>query len=963
MPAESSYQYQLRLERERSASLQTVTPPEGGVEPDYSSAPPDEPNNSLESCAMDIHPNTRHNGYAWHAHRVLTCAGSYDTNIESPGKDYRTLALGEIFANTEPACVEKKKAPAIVCSTFHAYNGREHATQRQHGMYVALPGDIDEGDTPFDVVVDAVSEFTGPGVAWFIYSTSSSTPSSRRWRILVPLAQPLDFKMWNGLCLAFYAFLEGRGMSMDDSLARAGQIAYLPNVPPEYRHKDGTPKHYVYEVHDGRGLEMDDGMVQLHLDAWHAQREAEEAKKAEAKAKALAERERRRVSRPAGDETSVIDAFNAKYTIEGMLLKNGYDQSPSNDNDWRSPYQSSGSYATRVFGDYWVSLSGSDHGAGLGAETKANDFGGSGMRFGDAFDIFCHFEHGGNVARAIKAAAAELGITQPPVGKSHADIVKTIDVAVYADLDPVQLSGHVIPEIAGARSLKPAEVEDLLKRVKDACGLSLKTLRQELADARQVAPESDGDTVSVEWPVPTARAFLKAFYLSADNVYKLRYWQDTFYAWTGVRYREITTADVRAKVYKLFERAEVPVPNRATVDNVIDAIKAMTNVPSTKQMPGWLMQNPPVKAIDVVALRNGLLHLPTGELHKHDARFFSTDAANVDFVADAPAPKNWLQFLGQAFPGDPESVEALQQWFGYLLTTDTSQQKALICVGPKRCGKGTIARVLRALLGEHNYAGPSLGQLGKDFGLQGLISKKVAVVSDARVSGNADLQAISENLLRITGEDGISVPRKGIVDWMGTLYTRFVLLTNILPGIIDGGGAVASRFIVIKFTQSFFGKEDPKLTQKLLAELPGILNWALEGLGKLHTRGAFIQPATGVAAVEELKRKTTPIVGFLHDVFEFDPEGWADKNDVYGCYIRWCEHEGLKTKLARNTCFNEIYVNSDGRIVDGVKNVKTKADKSRRQIKVITGVRIKQDWVPQADFEEVADDADEYALA
>jgi P4 family phage/plasmid primase-like protien len=940
MPDESSYQVMQRLDRERRAALEKKTPVvETGAELKPSACNTEH----TKEMQMNVLPQTEGHGYGWHAHRVLTCAGNFDTNIERPGKDYLTLSLGEIFANTEPASVVKKLAPAVVCSTYHAYNGREHDAQRQHGMYVALPGDIDEGDTPLEVVVEAVAEFTGPGVAWLIYSTSSSTPSSRRWRILIPLAQPLPFAEWNALCLAFYAFLEGRGMSMDDSLARAAQLAYLPNVPPEHRHKDGTSKHYVHEVQDGRGLEMDDGLVRLHLDEWIARRDAEEAKKVEAKAKAQKERELRRVERKAGEDVSVIDAFNAKHSIEELLIANGYEQSSRDDCDWRSPYQTGGTYATRVFGDYWVSLSGSDRTARLGAEAGSG-FGGSGIRYGDAFDIYCHFDHGGNFSAAVKAAAVELGIAQAPVGKSHADIVATIDAAVYAGFDPVQLSDAVVPVIAEARSLKPAEVEDLLKRVKDACGLSLKTLRLELAEAKQVASDGSDDDISIEWPVPTARAFLKSFYLSADNVYKLRFYQDEFYAWTGARYRPITTADVRAKIYKLFERAEVGVPNRAAVDNVVDALKAMTNVPSILQMPGWLMQNPPAKAVDLVALRNGLLHLPTGELLNHDPRFFSTDAANVDFIADAPAPANWLQFLAQAFPNDPESIEALQQWFGYLLTTDTSQQKALICVGPKRCGKGTIARVLRALLGEHNYAGPSLAQLGKEFGLQGLISKKVAVVSDARVSGQADLQAISENLLRITGEDGISVPRKGIVDWMGTLYTRFVLLTNILPGIIDGGGAVASRFIVIKFTQSFFGKEDPKLTQKLLAELPGILNWALEGLGKLQARGAFIQPESGLAAVEELERKTTPIIGFIRDVLELAPEVEAAKDDVYFCYRLWCDDEGLKFRLSKAGCFTDIYANGDGRIAPGVAYVKG-SDGKRQQIQVIKGGKIKSEWV------------------
>jgi len=34
----------------------------------------------------------------------------------------------------------------------------------------------------------------------------------------------------------------------------------------------------------------------------------------------------------------------------------------------------------------------------------------------------------------------------------------------------------------------------------------------------------------------------------------------------------------------------------------------------------------------------------------------------------------------------------LQDWFGYTLSPDTSQQKMLMIVGPTRSGKGTIGR-------------------------------------------------------------------------------------------------------------------------------------------------------------------------------------------------------------------------------------------------------------------------------
>ena len=69
------------------------------------------------------------------------------------------------------------------------------------------------------------------------------------------------------------------------------------------------------------------------------------------------------------------------------------------------------------------------------------------------------------------------------------------------------------------------------------------------------------------------------------------------------------------------------------------------------------------------------------------------------------------------------------------LTGDTRQQKALLIVGPKRSGKGTIGRILTHLVGTGNVAGPTISGLARVFGLQPLIGKSVAIVSDARFAG------------------------------------------------------------------------------------------------------------------------------------------------------------------------------------------------------------------------------------
>ena len=104
------------------------------------------------------------------------------------------------------------------------------------------------------------------------------------------------------------------------------------------------------------------------------------------------------------------------------------------------------------------------------------------------------------------------------------------------------------------------------------------------------------------------------------------------------------------------------------------------------------------------------------------------------------------------------------------------------------------------------------GRAGTNFGLAPLIGKRLAIISDARLSGRADQHAIAERLLSITGEDALTIDRKYAPAWTGRLHTRFLILSNELPRLADASGALAGRFILLSLTESFYGREDQGLT-------------------------------------------------------------------------------------------------------------------------------------------------------
>lgn len=107
------------------------------------------------------------------------------------------------------------------------------------------------------------------------------------------------------------------------------------------------------------------------------------------------------------------------------------------------------------------------------------------------------------------------------------------------------------------------------------------------------------------------------------------------------------------------------------------------------------------------------------------------------------------------------------------------------------------------------------------------------MIGDARLGSKTDSRTVIERLLSISGEDAITVNRKFRDQVSVRLPTRFMIISNELPAFGDSSGAIASRFVITTLTRSFLGKENIHLEQALLAELPGILNWALVGLDRI----------------------------------------------------------------------------------------------------------------------------------
>jgi len=412
-------------------------------------------------------------------------------------------------------------------------------------------------------------------------------------------------------------------------------------------------------------------------------------------------------------------------------------------------------------------------------------------------------------------------------------------------------------------------------------------------------------------PLPTARHFVQLEH-SVGDVAAIKHHNGIFYAHdvASGAYREHDEGRVRAELYAFLEPTRTPKgdafrPTKPKIEHVLDALRAVTNLPTAVCPPCWLDDDPGLDPLDMLACGGSLLHIPTRRRIAAGPRFFTLNGLTFAYDPNAPEPSAFLQFLDTLWPDEIESRLALQEWIGYLLTSRTKFQKIAMLVGPKRAGKGTIARVIRRLLGERNVCGPTLSNMAEPFGLSILLGKSLAIISDARISGRADTSTVAERLLAISGEDGISVPRKFLPDYNGKLPTRFMLLTNELPRIEDASGALASRFLVFRLTESFYGREDHGLEERLVPELPGILNWALEGYDRLYARGRFTQPQASEALIRDFEDLGSPISAFVRDRCDVGAGHEVMQQSMFDAWKTWCaengrEHPGTVQTLGRN---------------------------------------------------------------
>jgi putative DNA primase/helicase len=291
---------------------------------------------------------------------------------------------------------------------------------------------------------------------------------------------------------------------------------------------------------------------------------------------------------------------------------------------------------------------------------------------------------------------------------------------------------------------------------------------------------------------------------------------------------------------------------------------------------------------------NGTLDLRTGVLRPHHVSDLITKLAPVEFDPTAKAPQ-FLRFLTRVLAGDEETIRFLQRFIGYCLTGDTREQVLLFLHGLGANGKSTLIEAIRWMLGDlAKTMDFSTLTIRKQEGgprpdLAALVGARAAIASEVE-----DGSRLAEVVVKqLTGGEVISCRSLYQEPFEFRPTFKVLLAANHRPAIRGTDLAIWRRVCMVPFSVTIPENErDAELPQKLRAELPGILNWALEGC-RAWQSGGLAPPASVRAATDEYRQSMDTLGAFIAERCSTAfADGNAGASDLFRAYDSWAKENG-----------------------------------------------------------------------
>ncbi|MBR5400301.1 MAG: hypothetical protein IK102_00705 [Treponema sp.] len=287
---------------------------------------------------------------------------------------------------------------------------------------------------------------------------------------------------------------------------------------------------------------------------------------------------------------------------------------------------------------------------------------------------------------------------------------------------------------------------------------------------------------------------------------------------------------------------------------------------------------------------NGItLNLKNGKGFPPEPKNLITKKSKFVYDKEAKCP-TWDMFLLQIFNQDKDLIRFVQKAMGYSLSGDVTEQCLFILWGTGANGKSTFLNVLQELFGDYACTTGTETFMKKTSEQSNDLArlKGIRLVTTTEVEQG---KSLSESLIKqITGGDEITA-RFLYGEYFSFKPTfKIFMATNHKPKIRGADNGIWRRIKMIPFTVTIPPEQrDKTLTEKLITENSGILNWLIQGYAMWRKEG-LNEPNAIREANEEYRMDMDAVGTFVNDCFDIDATlRWRLPNQMlYQTYIKWC---------------------------------------------------------------------------
>jgi putative DNA primase/helicase len=298
--------------------------------------------------------------------------------------------------------------------------------------------------------------------------------------------------------------------------------------------------------------------------------------------------------------------------------------------------------------------------------------------------------------------------------------------------------------------------------------------------------------------------------------------------------------------------------------------------------------------------QNGTIDLRTGQLLPHNRKFLTTKKIDIAYDKAATCPL-WHGFLNRIMDNNPALIAFLQRAVGYSLTASVVEQCLFFLHGNGSNGKSTFTETIQALFGDYGQKAPTEMIMLKQN--TGAIPNDVARLPGARFVVTAEIEGgrrLAESLVKdLTGGD------KMVARFMRQEYFEFTpthklwIYGNHKPVIKGSDNGIWRRINMIPFTvQIPDAEKDEQLKDKLRAELPGILAWAVQGCLDWQ-RDGLKPPAEVKAATAAYRAESDALSAFIKECCTENINHKVRFDSLYSAYKSWCERNNERAESGR----------------------------------------------------------------